>query len=284
MQALREQEILVGDRDRLHLVLDGGEIVAERLVEVRGELGGAEDVLELAVEDLVGSRRREDHRDLVLLGRGGHREIEAAAPWAEQQVDLVARDQALVVADRGVGVAGVVIVDQLDRHLAALDGNPAGLVGLLGPELVRPMGVGRVGAELAGQRDAVAERDFLLVLSRRGTHQRGLTDQARKPSQQQPPCNPRHDLLPCARFGMSLPENSVSLKGTPLRQATYSARGIVLGQDRRKLSSSLRDEALVRTRGFLPSLISFSLMHTTVSHVMSKALPSGSSSWCFMLL
>ena len=33
-----------------------------------------------------------------------------------------------------------------------------------------------------------------------------------------------------------------------------------------------------RTRGFLPALISFSLMHTTVNQVMSNALPSGSSS------
>ena len=44
------------------------------------------------------------------------------------------------------------------------------------------------------------------------------------------------------------------------------------------------DYPFTRRRGFLPALISFNLMHTTVSHVMSKALPSGSSSWCFIRL
>src|SRR5450432_139249 len=39
-----------------------------------------------------------------------------------------------------------------------------------------------------------------------------------------------------------------------------------------------------RTLGFLPCFISLSLMQTTVSQVMSKALPRGSSSWCLMLL
>ena len=41
MQTLREQKVLVGNRDRLHLVLDGGEIVAKQLVEIRGDLRGS---------------------------------------------------------------------------------------------------------------------------------------------------------------------------------------------------------------------------------------------------
>ena len=40
----------------------------------------------------------------------------------------------------------------------------------------------------------------------------------------------------------------------------------------------------MRTLGFLPCFISLSLMQTTVSQVMSKALPRGSSSWWLMLL
>jgi hypothetical protein len=46
----------------------------------------------------------------------------------------------------------------------------------------------------------------------------------------------------------------------------------------------LRVVPFARIRGFLPAFISFNFMHTTVSQVMSKALPSASSSWCFILL
>ena len=57
-----------------------------------------------------------DHRMLVFLGHRGDREIVAAAPRAQQEIDFVPGDQSLVVADRAIGVAGVVVVDQLDRE------------------------------------------------------------------------------------------------------------------------------------------------------------------------
>ena len=125
-------------------------------------------------------------------------------------VDLVAGDQPLVVADRAVSVAGVVVVDQLDGNLAALDGDAAGLVGLLGPKLIAAVRFGRVRAELAGQRNAVAQRDLLLVLCLSGTSQDGLAEQDRKASQQQSPCRHRHDFLPVRIPAvLSLPANFI---------------------------------------------------------------------------
>ena len=69
--------------------------------------------------------------------------------------------------------------------------------------------------------------------------------------------------------------------GTPQSTGAFIAREqdeVARAGAGARTSSRSRPHALMRTRGLWPCLISFSLMQTTVSQVMSKALPSGSSS------
>ena len=76
----------------------------------RGRLLGEEQVLEAAGEHVRRAAGRLDVDHLVLLGDRGGREVQQRGERAEQQVDLVLRDQARVVGDDGVLVAGVVAI------------------------------------------------------------------------------------------------------------------------------------------------------------------------------
>ncbi len=158
-----EQRHRVGHRlQRLQHVYRAGVVVA-------GWCQRAEDVLEVAREDLVGGAAALHHRHLVLLGnrRVGKREV--ASKRAQQQVDLVLRDELRVLAHAQVDV-GLVVVD-LEHQLLGLarDLHAAGDIDLVDGQLV---GIAVVATRIGNRSGELHRRAEDDVLGRRRAGQR----------------------------------------------------------------------------------------------------------------
>ena len=122
-----------GDRGRAvglrHLLDQFDELIRQLL---RGRRLGEEQEVEVALEDLVGAARRLDVDVLEPLGHRSDGEVEVGRERAEDEVDVVLRDQPVVVRDRGLLIELIVEDAQLDGPAE----QPAVRVELVDPVLV----------------------------------------------------------------------------------------------------------------------------------------------------
>ena len=108
-------------------------------------VGGAQDAEDVAValgKDLSGRAVGLDHRDPVLLGDGGVGERRRAAVGPEQEAHVVLADQPVGQLGRDLGLALIIVVDDLDPVGLRPDLEPAAGVHGLGPEVVALLGEG----------------------------------------------------------------------------------------------------------------------------------------------
>ena len=131
----------------------------------------AEDVLVATVVDRRGGTVRDHHRQLVLLGDVADGDRDTAAIRAKQKFHLVLGDQLFVQLDRGVHVALIVVVDDLDLVFLAGDLHPPALVHRLHEEVVAFSHELTFGREIAGERQRRAEADRVLRRGRQNCRQ-----------------------------------------------------------------------------------------------------------------
>src|SRR5579872_5947108 len=102
----------------------------------------------------------------MLFGDARRRQAWPAAIGAEQQVHLVLVDQLFKKLGRGVWIAAVVVIDDLDLVFLAADRDAAALVDLLYVKIVTVLALFRFGRQAAGQRQGGAEADQFVCKGR----------------------------------------------------------------------------------------------------------------------
>ena len=137
---------LVGDAEHhqlvvdLVLVLELAQHLHQRAAEIARLVEEEEQRRHLLDEigGVVGVRRHRELRIAVARIDRRRRQVEAGAPGRQHEIDLVLGHQPLGEPYRGLGVAGVVVLDDLDRNslVEFLDHQAALLVDVVHPQLV----------------------------------------------------------------------------------------------------------------------------------------------------
>ncbi len=138
--------------------------ICERLHRRTGVVAGgredAEDILVAAIEDGFCSAIGFDHDDLILLGDRAGRHRQAAAVGTEDEVDFILRNQLLGQTDGSIGVALIVVIDDLYIVEFPADVDPAQLiVDIVRPKIVALANVQTYCGVTAGLRERRADSD-----------------------------------------------------------------------------------------------------------------------------
>ena len=122
----------------------------------------------------VGHGGRGEVRIAFAIERRADRQIEAGAPWRQDEIDLVLVDQPLQRAHGLFGVGAVVILHDLDRDALVAELDATGGIHFLHPQfVVGDRGDGGAAGVRAGARNGVADLDRGLGLRDGGQAERG---------------------------------------------------------------------------------------------------------------
>ena len=143
----------------------------------------------------VGHGRRGEVRIAFAIERRTDRQVEAGAPWRQDEIDLVLVDQPLERAHGLFGVGAVIVLHDLDRDALVAELDAAGGVHFLHPQfVVGYRGDGGATGVRAGARNRVADLDRGLRFGDGGNAEGGGAgggyEQRRAPRQIISSCSP----------------------------------------------------------------------------------------------